>query len=202
MALTDRHTADQGGLLGVELFVPPCSCEHKSSVPSKRAAEVRHLRFSRKVGIAALLVLASLVPLSVLANGNGNDATTDEQTSGKCRMWRGWRWGWFGLGPGNDKTVDEVVDLMTEKLGLTEEEADAVTPIVQEIRDLREQLKTKMQELNDVIGPKVDAYRESVMANGFGRCRRMGWRFRQCCPPPLPCQDTSEDASGETSPAE
>jgi Spy/CpxP family protein refolding chaperone len=116
------------------------------------------LRLSRKLGIAALAVVAVLVPLSVLAN---DDGTGEERPFGR-RWYR-----WFGSGDG--ESVDEAVERMAERLNLTEEEIAEVGPIAEEIADLRAQLRAKMEELHEIIGTEVDAYRESVMSERSGR---------------------------------
>lgn len=147
---------------------------------------------SRKFGIVALVLLAAFVPLSVLGNGEGDEATEE---NGAKPLW-GFRW-FRGFGCSNgERTVEETVEDMAERLGLTDDEIAEVTPIAQEIADLREQLKAKMEELHEVIGPKVEAYRESKMGEMPGRFRGMRGRRGGRC---FPCQDASEDAdAGES----
>lgn len=154
------------------------------------------LKPSRKLGIVALAVLAALIPLSVLATTE--EGADDDEGCPKIPLWRGLlRW----FGPKDDKTVDEAVDAMAERLNLTEDETAAVESIAQEISDLREQLKTKLEELHGVIGPKVEAYRESMMKEGFhgrmgmrGMWRCMCWRP---CGSWCPCEESSDEAASE-----
>jgi hypothetical protein len=153
---------------------------------------VIYLKLSRKFGIVAMVLLAVFLPLAVLGGSEGDDAS--DETCEKP-PW-GFRW-MRGFGRWNgEKTVDEAVEDMAEKLGLTEEEVADVTPIAQEIADLREQLKAKMEELKEVIGPKVEAYRESKvseMPRGFRGMKGM-WGRNRC-----PCQEILEETSPEES---
>jgi len=152
---------------------------------------VIYLKLSRKFGIIAMVLLSVFVPLAVLGNSEGGDASdeTCEKPLLGLRWLRGFRF-WEGEG-----TVDEAVEEMAEKLGLTEEEVAEVTPIAQEIADLREQLKTKMEELKEVVGPKLEAYRESKvseMPRGFRGMKGM-WRRNR------PCQEILEETATEES---
>jgi len=74
---------------------------------------------------------------------------------------------WFGLGD------SDAVDEMATKLNLTEEETTTVKQLAQEASDLRQQLKDKMDQIGEIIGPKMKALRESSgMPNRpFGRPR-------------------------------
>ena len=157
--------------------------------------EVNYLKISRKFGIAALVLLAVLVPLTVLGNSE-NDENCETDETGEKPFW-GFHWfRGFGFGPWNgDKTVEEAVEAMAEKLGLTDEEVNEITPIAQEIADLREQMRARMEELHGVIGPKLDAFRESKMSEMPERFRGMRGRWGgRCCP----CQETlDEETSSE-----
>lgn len=152
------------------------------------------LKTSKKLGVAGLVILAAFIPLSVLANGDTSEANDEAQSSGRS-FW-GFRWLIRGHGWGDggfveriaeklgitdeelqDATVEVIVEDMADKLDLTDEEVAQVTPIVQEIADLREELKTKHDELDAVIGDKLDAYRES-MAGSWGRGMRGMPRMR------------------------
>ena len=159
---------------------------------------MKYLKLSKKFGIAALAILATLLPLTVLANGNGNGNGNDDTGTGEETCKRAfWGFRWFrGFGPNGPETVEEAVEEMAEKLGLTEDEVAEVTPIAQEIADLREELKAKMEELHGVIGDKVDAYRESMKENGCFRRGMRGMRGRGW--PCGPC-DCPDDVASEES---
>ncbi|MBU7003990.1 MAG: hypothetical protein HXS50_00390 [Theionarchaea archaeon] len=127
--------------------------------------------------------------MSVLGNSEGGEAGDQEKPF--------WKFRWFrGFGPKNgDMTLEERIDQMAEKLGLTDDEVAEVTPIAQEIADLREQLKAKMEELREIIGPKVEAYRESKMAEMREGFRGMRGRWGRCC---RPCHEIPEDSEEVT----
>lgn len=150
---------------------------------------MKNLKLSRKIGIATLIALVTILPLSVLAtNGNGEPSAAKEG----CRkpFW-GFRRAMRGLCNGDgeflealaeklgvseedvqDAALEVMVDKMAEELELTEEEIEQVTPIIQDICDLREQLKTKHEELDAIIGDKLEEYRESRIDEGCGGLRR------------------------------
>jgi hypothetical protein len=174
---------------------------------------VKCLKKSRKLGIAGLVILAALIPLSVLANGDTSEATDETQSSGRP-LW-GFRWlmgghGWGGggfieaiaekLGITDEElqeaTVEVIVEDMADKLDLTDEEVAQVTPIVQEIAELREQLKTKHDELDAVIGDKLDAYRES-MAGSWGRGMPRMRGMRGGCWGPGPFKGSQDEETAQ-----
>lgn len=79
---------------------------------------------SRKFGIDP----SNESPVSGLSNGEGDDGReTGEETCEKP-FWGRWKRG-FGFALGEDEAVEEAVQKMAEKLGLTEEEIEDVTPI-------------------------------------------------------------------------
>ena len=124
------------------------------------------LKLSIKFGIAALVILAVLVRLSVLCNSEGDDGTEMDEETCEKPFWGRWKRG-FGFGLGDAETVEKAVEEMTEKLGLTEEEVEDVMPIAQEIADLREQLRAKREELHGIIGPKVEDNDPHAYHDGF-----------------------------------
>jgi hypothetical protein len=133
---------------------------------------------SEALGIVGLVIVAVFIPLSVLANGDTVEANDDTQASG--RPFLGFRWLMRGHGGGGGfiEAVAEKLDItdgelqeaavrvkvedMADELGLTEDEVAQITPIVQGIADLREQLEIKPDELRAAIGDRLDAYRESM----------------------------------------
>ncbi len=152
-----------------------------------------------------MAILTVLVPLSVLGNSEDDDVTETDQTTCDRPFWGfGWLLRGPGWGPGafaeaiaeklgatdeelQEATVQVIVEDMADKLDLTEEEVEEVTPIVEQIYDLRKQLSAKIEELDVVIGDKLDAYKESMAGcrgfRGMPRMRSMrgmAWRCR--CP--------------------
>ncbi len=92
-----------------------------------------------------------------------------------------------------EATQEVMIEELAERLDLTQEEIDEITPIVQDISDLREQLKAKREELDAVIGDKLDAYRESTMEQGDLGFRRMRGRGRRR----FPCRGPLEEETSE-----
>lgn len=177
---------------------------------------MKYLKTSRKLGVACLVILAAFIPLSVLANGDAGDTTDEAQDTRPF-----WGFGWLMRGPGwgvggiaeriaeklgatdeelQEATVQVIVEDMTDALGLNETEVAEITPIIDDIYSLREQLKTKHEELNAVIGDKLDAYRESMAGSwGFHRMRGMprmrGGMMRGMCR--CQCDETVDTESTE-----
>ncbi len=156
--------------------------------------EVKNLKLSRKIGIATLIALVTILPLSVLAtSGNGESWRVCNGDGGFLEALAEK----LGLSEEDvqEASLEIMVDKMAEELELTDEEIEQVTPILQEISDLREELKNKHQDLDAIIGDKLEEYRESKIDEGCGGFRRgirrrpNGWLRRG---PPL--EDAPEES--------
>lgn len=100
---------------------------------------------------------------------------------------------WFELGD------SDAVDEMATKLNLTEEETATVKQLAQEANDLRQQLKDKMDQIGEIVGPKMEALRESsgmpcMPCRPFGRPR-----MRCGCGRGWPGEAPPEEPSAEES---